>query len=286
MAGGLHHIVHAVRDLDATAEFYRRAGFRLGTRNRHPWGTHNFVVQFQGFYIEILALAEPDKLGADGLSEHFGRFNREAIARGEGFSMLLRQSAAIDGDVADFARSGIGGAGPLSFTRDATLADGTVATLGFSLAFARVPGCPDVGLAACQEHNGALFWNEALQRHDNRASRLAGVVLTAQDPARYRDVLSAFAGGQQVRSTATGVTATTPRGEIDIVSEIGFSEAFGVGAGRPGEGLRLTGLRLLVPDLAGLEQVLERGPVVAVRHAGRIVVGPDQASGATLIFEE
>ena len=41
MPHGLDHIVHAVRDIDAAAEFYVRAGFTVGGRNRHPWGTHN-----------------------------------------------------------------------------------------------------------------------------------------------------------------------------------------------------------------------------------------------------
>ncbi|MGP8122859.1 MAG: VOC family protein, partial [Xanthobacteraceae bacterium] len=44
MSRGLDHIVHAVRGLDAAAEFYRRAGFVVGARNRHPWGTHNHIV--------------------------------------------------------------------------------------------------------------------------------------------------------------------------------------------------------------------------------------------------
>jgi catechol 2,3-dioxygenase-like lactoylglutathione lyase family enzyme len=35
MPHGLDHIVHAVRDLDAAAEFYCRAGFTVGARNRH-----------------------------------------------------------------------------------------------------------------------------------------------------------------------------------------------------------------------------------------------------------
>ncbi|MBZ0147420.1 MAG: VOC family protein, partial [Pseudorhodoplanes sp.] len=63
MTRGLDHIAHAVRDLDKAADFYRRIGFTVGTRNRHPWGTHNCIVQFPGFFIEILTLAEPDKLG-------------------------------------------------------------------------------------------------------------------------------------------------------------------------------------------------------------------------------
>ena len=57
MPRGLDHIVHAVRDLDAAADSYRRLGFTVGARNRHPWGTHNYIVQFPGFFIELLTLA-------------------------------------------------------------------------------------------------------------------------------------------------------------------------------------------------------------------------------------
>jgi catechol 2,3-dioxygenase-like lactoylglutathione lyase family enzyme len=49
MAGGLDHVVHAVRDLDAAAELYRRLGFTVGARNRHAWGTHNHLVQLPAF---------------------------------------------------------------------------------------------------------------------------------------------------------------------------------------------------------------------------------------------
>jgi catechol 2,3-dioxygenase-like lactoylglutathione lyase family enzyme len=77
MARGPDHIVHAVRDLDAAADFYRRIGFTVGARNRHSWGTHNCIVQFPEFFIEILTLAEPEKLGNDYISpsptkERFG----------------------------------------------------------------------------------------------------------------------------------------------------------------------------------------------------------------------
>ena len=85
MARGLDHIVHAVRDLDAAAELYRRLGFTVGARNKHPWGTHNHIVQLPGFFIELLTVAEPDKLGDDGISKLFGALQSglpDARARG------------------------------------------------------------------------------------------------------------------------------------------------------------------------------------------------------------
>lgn len=284
-SGGLHHIVHVVRDLDAAAAFYRRAGFTLGTRNRHPWGTHNFVVQFAGFYIELLSVAEPENLGVDGLSLHFGAFNRDLVARREGFSMLLRQSFDIDADAAAFAQAGIGSSPALSFSREARLADGTTATLGFSLAFVRAPASPDAGFAVCQEHNAALFWNEALQRHDNGATGLASVVAVAADPARYAGFLTAYTGGEGVQQTASGIAVVTPRGRIDIMTAIGFSERYGVSVPLAADGLRLVALRLTARDLATATQVLERGHVDGQRSVDRLVIAPDQAFGACLIFE-
>ena len=64
MPRGLDHIVHAVHDLDAAAALYRRLGFTVGACNRHLWGTHNYVVQFPGFFIELLTVAEPEKIVA------------------------------------------------------------------------------------------------------------------------------------------------------------------------------------------------------------------------------
>jgi catechol 2,3-dioxygenase-like lactoylglutathione lyase family enzyme len=49
MPRGLDHIVRAVRDLDAAAELYRRAGFTVGARNRHAWGRTTLSCSFLGF---------------------------------------------------------------------------------------------------------------------------------------------------------------------------------------------------------------------------------------------
>ena len=97
MTRGLDHIVHAVRDLDAAAALYRGLGFTVGARNRHPWGTHNAIVQFPGFFIELVTLAEPDKLGDDFFSTGFGAYNGDFAKRHEGLSFLILESQRRQG---------------------------------------------------------------------------------------------------------------------------------------------------------------------------------------------
>ena len=80
MARGLDHIVHAVHDLDAAGEAYARLGFTVGARNRHPWGTHNRIVQFPGVFIELLALGETDRIPPPRpRSLSFGAFTRDFL---------------------------------------------------------------------------------------------------------------------------------------------------------------------------------------------------------------
>src|SRR6478736_7744923 len=109
MARGLDHIVHAVRDLDAAAALYRGLGFTVGARNKHPWGTHNHIVQFPGFFIELLTLAEPEKLGSDGFSVLFGAYNRDFLKADEGFSLLILESRDAVADEKEFRAAVIAG---------------------------------------------------------------------------------------------------------------------------------------------------------------------------------
>lgn len=284
MARGLDHIVHAVRDLDAAAEFYRRAGFTVGARNRHPWGTHNHVVQFPGFFIEILTVGEPDKLGDDGLSRHFGIPNREAIARGDGFAMLVLESTDSEADAADFARSGIGISQPLPFSRQAVLPDGSATTVGFSLTFAKDPLSPQTTFFTCRQHNPTAFWKSDFQRHANGAQGVRGAVLIADRPADHRHFLEAFTGVRDLRVTLDGIAAATPRGDVEIMTAVAFHDRFGVQP-KAGEGAVLRGLRFAVADIEAVERVLRDNDVASLRHGGRLIVPPQAAFGATLIFE-
>jgi hypothetical protein len=265
MARGLDHIVHAVRDLDAAAQAYRQLGFTVGARNRHPWGTHNHLVQFPGFFIEILTVAEPEKLGDDGLSILFGAYNQSFLERQEGFSLLILESSDAGADEREFVRAGIAASSAMRFEREGRRPDGSTIEVAFSLAFARDLRAPDIGLAVCQQHYPENFWNPDFQSHANGVSGVRGAVMVAADPAAHGDVIAALVGARAATSGDGDIEIATPRGEIAILTPDAFRTRFAMAAPDIAQGARLAALRLACskPMAAGAKEIF----------------------GATLIFE-
>ena len=264
---GLDHIVHAVRDLDAAARAYQRLGFTVGALNRHPWGTHNRIVQFPGFFIEILTLAEPDKLDDDGFSERFGRFNGNFAERHEGFSMLILESANATADAVDFRTAGIATSAALRFEREGRRPDGSPVKVAFSLAFAGDPEIPQIGMAVCQQHYPENFWNPAYQQHSNGATGVLGMVIVASEPARHARTFAAFAGTKADRKGPGEIQFATPRGDITLLTPAVFEDRFGVAAPDVSDAARLAALRL-----------------AGGRSGQSDVIAADQLFGATLVW--
>lgn len=285
MARGLDHIVHAVRDLDAAAELYRRAGFTVGARNRYPWGTHNQIVQFAGCFMELLAVVEPEKLGGEGFAALFGDFNRRFLDRQEGLSFLLLESGDATADAAQLRAADIARSDVLHFERAGRAPDGSTVTIGFSLAFAHDPGAPEVGFAVCQRHHPEHFWSPALQQHANSASGIAGAVLVAQNPADHHIFLAALTGERELHAGSGVLTAPTPRGDIRILDPAAFRTRFGVAPPGTSAGARLAAVRFTVRDRAALHAVLTAGGIPFALHMGQTVIAPEAAIGATMVFE-
>jgi catechol 2,3-dioxygenase-like lactoylglutathione lyase family enzyme len=285
MPRGLDHIVHAVRDLEEAAELYRRLGFTVGERNRHSWGTHNRLVQFPGVFIELLTVAEPAKLGADGFSNLFGRFNQSFLSNQEGLSLLLLESDDAAADAALFQSSGIAASEVMTFEREGNRPDGAPVKVAFSLAFARDAGAPGAGFAVCQHHLPENFWNPVFQQHPNTASGIVSVVLVAENPSDHHIFLSAFTGVRDLHATSSGVSASTPRGEIKVMDPAAFRSHFGTEPPDISQGARLAALQFRVRDRAALEAALNKGGVAASSRVGSTVVAPQIAMGATLVFQ-
>jgi hypothetical protein len=246
---GLDHIVHAVHDLDAAAETYRRLGFQVGARNTHPraWGTQNHIIQLPGTFIELLSVADESGI-APHTSRHFsfGAFNRDFLKRGQGkeqgLSMLaLEGRGAADAD--EFRTNGIGDFDLYEFEREGKRPDGSAIKVAFALAFAADPLAPDAGFFTCLHRHPKNFWNPAFQQHANGANRVAGVVLVAEAPLAHRDFLLAFSGAAGARETADGLTIDLPRATIDVMKPAAFAHRFGVAAPDTSRGARLAAIR-------------------------------------------
>ena len=233
----------------------------------------------------FLTIGEPDKLGDDGLSQHFGIPNKQAIARGDGFSMLVLESNDSAGDVTDFATAKIGTSDRLPFSRQATLPDGSTATVGFSLAFARDPKSPQTLFATCQQANPEAFWSTAYQQHDNGAKAVAGVLLVSEKPADRAAFLKAFTGADEHDERVAGILFRTPRGEIEVIQPQVFSERYGVVLNKSDSAV-IAGLRIGVANLDDVESVLRQGDIPLQRNGALLSVPPQAAFGVTLIFEQ
>jgi catechol 2,3-dioxygenase-like lactoylglutathione lyase family enzyme len=281
---GLDHIVHAVRDLDAAAGLYRRLGFTVGARNRHPWGTHNYIVQFPGFFIELLTLAEPEKLGADGFSRLFGAYTRDFLTRGEGLSLLILESRDATADEAAFRAAHIAVSDVMRFEREGKRPDGSTVKLGFSLAFAEDKLAPDIHFATCQQHYPQNFWNPAFQKHANSVSGIAGVVAVAEDPARHLKFMENFAGAQ-AEPSGEGFIIATPRGAIEVTTPAAFIRRFGVAAPDVTGGARLATARFATRDASLLQGAPEFAGMAGLYAGNAVVIGPQDAMGAVLVFE-
>ena len=284
MARGLDHIVHAVRDLEAAAALYRGLGFTVGARNRHPWGTHNHIVQFPGFFIELLTLAEPDKLGDDGFSRLFGAYNGEFIQRHEGLSLMILESQDAAADETAFRAAGIAASETMRFEREGKRPDGSPVKLGFSLAFAENKAAPDIHFATCQQHYPENFWNPVFQKHANSATGVAGAVVVAAEPRQHHGFFEAFAGVPAV-DAGDGISLGTPRGRIDVLTPAAFTQHYGVVAPDVSRGARLEAIRFTVAEPSLMQYAPEIAGLAGLAVGNSTVIGADDVMGATLVFE-
>ncbi|RDJ24214.1 VOC family protein [Bosea caraganae] len=281
---GLDHLVIGVRDLDAAGRLYEHLGFRVGARNRHPWGTENRIVQFPGAFLELVTVGDPGAIPPHQPHRFsFGAFVRDALARGEGMSMLVLESKDALADAGVFKEREIGDFEPFFFERQAKRPDGSEVRVAFSLAFAENGRAPECGFFTCQQHEPQNFWNLAFQQHPNGTTGLAAAVMVAENPTDHHIFLSAFTGERSLKSNSLGVSAPLPRGRLDILTP---HAAFQLFAGEEGAaGPRFAGFVVTVPDLARVRSLLAAGDIPALQVGERIVVPSYAAMGCMVAFE-
>jgi len=286
MSRGLDHVIHAVRDLDVAGEFYTRLGFTVGARNRHPWGTHNRLVQFPGFFLEILTVAEREKLPPPGdATNPFATFTERFLATvGEGLCGLVVEGHDPAVEHAAFDAAGFGGIPLFHFSRKGKRPDGSDTEVGFDIAFARYGTSPHAAFFTCKQTHPQNFWSVEMQRHANGARQIFAAVLVAENPTDHHIFLQTLAGVRDVQATSRGITIPTERGSILVLDPRSFRDTFGVDAPHD-EGLRLGALIFSVGDLNEARALIQRNGFDVQERHGRLVVSGEAARGAVLAFE-
>ncbi len=272
MARRIDHLVVGVHDLDAAGAFYETLGFLVGTRNRHPWGTENRIVQFGASFLELITVGDDAAAIPPHRPRHFsfGAFVRDALAVREGISMLVLDSADAKADAEGFRTAGIGDFEPFFFERRGRRPDGSEVEVAFTLAFARDDAAPQIGFFTCRQHHPENFWNPDVQRHPNGAGDIRSVTLDAPRPQAHRAFLAAFA------NTEADGEETAPVPLRDGLVALRRTDAGPA---------RLSGFSLPVSDLGAQASRLRAAGIPFDSRAAGLVVPPAAARGVEIRFE-
>ena len=284
MKRAIDHLVLAVHDLEAARAAYARLGFTLTPRAQHPFGTANSLVQLQGNFLELLALADPAAIPAPSPGHFsFADFNRSFLGKREGMSMLVFASGDARRDQQEFAALGLATYAPFDFQRKAKLPDGSEVTVGFSLAFVTEPRMPEAAFFVCQQHAPQHFWKPEYQRHANGARAVREVVMLASDPAGYADFFGKLVEPGCVARGEGALTIALEGGTLSMLDATRLSQRF------PGVRLRdvlrkpyFAGYSVEVADLGAAEALLERNGVTFIRGGDRLHVAAEHAFGAVI----
>jgi catechol 2,3-dioxygenase-like lactoylglutathione lyase family enzyme len=280
----IDHLVLAVRDLEAARATYRRMGFTPTPPAKHPFGTANSVIQLDGSYLELLAVADPAAIPpATATRFSFGAFNRDYLERREGLSMLALHSDDAEADRAAFAAHSLPTYEPATFERLATGPDGVERPVGFSLAFtsdARTHGA--AGFFTCQHLRPENFWHADFQRHANGALGVDSAVFVTRDPTDFHIFFTWFTGQHDMLATSLHVKFDLGGSSLDAMSPVGFAAFFGEDGGP--DPRRFTGYRIAVADLRATRRLLEANGVPFRMLSGALVVPSDFAHGAAVGF--
>lgn len=286
MSRGIDHLVLAVHDLETARTVYERLGFTLTPTARHPFGTENSLVQLDGCFLELLAVADPDAfpVPAPGAFS-FPRFNARYLERHEGMSMLVLDSQDAVADGKAFAASGIQAYLPFEFGRDAKQPDGTVARVGFKLAFVTDPYAPDAAYFTCQQLAPQFFWKPEFQRHRNTGRTVREVLMVSQSPDDHRAFFEAFTGVSEIRSTGAGLGIETARGTIRVETPQAAASEWGAAIDLKGFSTpRLAAIVVAVNDMDAAHACLEADSMPCERRGERLVVPAAEVAGVAVAF--
>ncbi len=276
---GLDHVVILVRQLDEAAENWRRLGFTISPRGLHsaPLGTGNYTIMLGPDYIELLGIL------AD--TPHNAPSRAFLDRRGEGMERAAFTTTDAAAGVEEIRALDFPGTGPIDFGRPVSLPGGGRTEAKFRVFQWPVDEAPaGLRIFACQHLTREAVWIPDLQRHANRAVRIARVEIVSPDPRTAAEHMARLIDGEVHGEPDGGWRVPSGRERAAFV----FLTREALAGRYPG--VRLDGLPpeaaatlvLIAEDLDAAAAAI--GPT-AVRTARAVCVPPSTANGIVLAFE-
>jgi hypothetical protein len=274
---GINHLVLAGHDLEAMRSHYADLRFTVTPRGQHPFGTGNSLIQLHGTYLELLAVTAPQDVPEHRAGHFsFAAFNRDYLARHEGFSMLVLDTSDARADIEAWREAGLQTYEPFDFSRTAKMADGQDITVSFSLAFVSHPAAPWLGLFACQHYAPEYFAQPRYVQHANGAMRVQDVWIVGETAPDLAGFMQTDTGTKAAMDDPSVTTLQTRIGTIVLARPQAFEKAFGLAAPHPDDGPHLAALTLVCQTIGQLADL----PRVGNRH----VLAPDKNFGTAIGF--
>lgn len=283
MKRNLDHVIVSVRDLDATAEAYRRLGFAVMPRAVHEnLGTANFIIQFQNNYFELLG--DFHKYHDPAMRE----FMSSRFDGGDGLSMLSLSCSDLVADRERLIGRGHTPSAIMNSARQVVLADGTPdATASSSMLNWRAAPRRWSTLFYSFHGKPHTIWFEPWQTHPNTVHTLVGITYCSDDFAADVPYVHDMLCAEPAEQTAQRCLWRTPRGEwLELLSPAALAARFAVPVPATPFAVWPVALRYRVQNLDACRQALRDGGVPFVEHAGLITVAAEHAAGAISVFIE
>ncbi|MEZ5933758.1 MAG: VOC family protein [Alphaproteobacteria bacterium] len=199
---GIDHAIIGVRDLDQARKAFEKLGFRATPRGRHVgWGTANYCLMFDGDYLEILGIVDPDAFtnNLDSFLE-----GREGL-----LSIVLRTHDAA-GTRAAWEEAGLEPAEVKDLSR--LLEPDT------ELRFQNVTLAPEqtanVPMFACSHLTPGPMRQPGWTEHPNGAIGIKTITAVTRDPSAVIEPMSRIFGSAKITETDNTVAVHTGSGVL------------------------------------------------------------------------
>lgn len=278
----LDHVGWFVSDLGQAAAGLARLGFIVGQENVHmnrasdgseaPSGTINRLVTPPWGYLEFL--------GARG-DTPLARQHQSGLDRYQGLHLMAFSSGDVPGEVPRLAEAGFEPDEPIDMRRKVEI-DGELIEARFSV-LRQPPGImPEGRVQWCAHHTPHLVWRDGLTEQPNSVDALTGMLWVVDDLDETLDRYSRYLNKPATRTGDGQGRVELDRGAILFATPEAASSVI------PGLSAPTTPFGAAAytrsKDLEATTAFLSDANVEYTRANGRLIIGPADALGATLVI--